>query len=150
MNSRIKNKKAFYDYEILDTLEAGIVLTGAEVKSIRNGRISLQEGYVYIDDDLNLWLYNAIISKYEFAPAEEYEPGRPRRLLVSKKEALWLKNKARSYKGTVIPLQVYPKGKRIKVEIGLARGKKKYDKKLREKERDLARETHEVRRQYNA
>ena len=144
----IRNKKAYYDYEILEKLEAGILLAGAEVKAIRNGRISLEEGYVALDENNDAWLYNVIISRYQFASKFDLDPARPRKLLINKNEAISLNSKMKSRKGSIIPIRVYSKGRNIKVEIALARGKRKYEKKLREKERTIAHETHVVSREF--
>jgi SsrA-binding protein len=139
--SVIFNKKAGFDYEILDKTETGIVLDGAEVKSIVNGAASLNDSFVKILDN-ELWLINANIHKYPYSNNKEYDPLRTRKLLAKKGEIIKLASKMKQGNLTLVPLKFYFAHKRIKVEIGLAKGKKHYEKKLREKERDLARETH--------
>lgn len=123
------NKKARFDYEILETFEAGIVLSGQEVKSARNGQISLSGAYVVIDRQLHMQLLNASISAYKMAgPLPDYDPNHSRKLLLHKKEIEYLAGKIQQAGLTLIPLSLYTKHSKIKVEIGLARGKKKYDK----------------------
>ena len=122
------NKRATFDYEILEKYEAGLMLTGAEVKSIKTGRISLKESFVTIKGS-ELYLTNANIPKYSFAgELQSYEPTRPRKLLVRKSEIKSLIGKARTQGLTLIPLRVYTKKRLIKLEFALARGKKAYDK----------------------
>lgn len=134
------NKKAFFNYEILEEYEAGIVLSGAEVKSIREGKISLKEAFATIRGG-EVWLTNAHISPYKPAHQEGYEPTQSRKLLLSKAEIAKIIGQVESTNLTLIPLSVYGKNRRIKVKIGLAKGKKKYDKKEVLKKRDIERET---------
>jgi SsrA-binding protein len=134
-----KNKKAFYDYEILEQFEAGIVLTGSEVKSIRNGQINLKGSFVSTDGK-ELWLEKTHISKYKKSGDANYQPERTRKLLLNKTQIAKMAGHLNEKGVTVIPLQVYLKGGLIKVMIGLCRGKKKYDKREKIKERSMRRE----------
>ncbi len=143
----IKNRKAFFDYEVLDTLEVGIVLQGHEVKSVKEGQVSLKDSYVVVQDG-ELFLINATISKYRYAGDISYDPQRSRKLLASKKEIISLSSKVQQKKLTMVPLKIYTKGKNIKVEIGLVKGKKKYEKKESIKQRDLDRELHREKRKF--
>jgi SsrA-binding protein len=144
---KIVNKKALFNYEILERFEAGIVLAGAEVKSIRDNRCNLGDSYVKVLGG-ELWLINADIPKYKYDGSDDYDSARSRKLLVKRKELEYLLSKMKQGNLTLVPLSVYSKGDRIKVEVGLARGKKKYEKKLKEKERDLNRELLTEKRKY--
>jgi len=136
----VKNKKANYNYEILDTLEAGIVLKGFEVKSIRDGKISIQESHAKIISG-ELWLVNANINRYKQDTSKSYDPIRTRKLLVSKKDLSKLIGKVQEKGLTLVPLGVYLKNKKlIKVDIGIGRGKKVHDKRETIKRRDQDRE----------
>jgi len=122
------NKKASFDYQLLEKYEAGLMLTGAEVKSIKNSHISLKESFVTIKGN-ELYLTNANVSPYPFAgKSQTYNPTRPRKLLIKKKEIQSLTGKARMQGLTLIPLRVYTKKRLIKLEFALARGKKSFDK----------------------
>lgn len=144
---RIINKKALYNYEILEQFEAGIVLTGSEVKAIRDSRCNLGDAFVKIISN-ELWLVNVDIPKYKYDGSSDYDSARSRKLLVKKGELTYLESKMKQGNLTLIPLSVYSKGRNIKVEVGLARGKKRYEKKLQEKERDLNRELLLEKRKY--
>lgn len=144
---RIINKKALYNYEILERFEAGIVLTGSEVKAIRDSRCNLGDAFVKIISN-ELWLVNVDIPKYKYDGSSDYDSARSRKLLVKKGELTYLESKMKQGNLTLIPLSVYSKGRNIKVEVGLARGKKRYEKKLQEKERDLNRELLLEKRKY--
>lgn len=133
------NKKATFEYEILEKLEAGLMLTGAEVKSVRNGNIKLLGAYVTFHGT-SANLLNAHISPYKYAQNEEYEPTRSRRLLLKQKEINYLRGKLSEKGLTIIPLSVYTKGNLIKIEIGVGRGKKTFDKRESVKKRDQKRE----------
>jgi len=135
-----ENKKAFFNYEILEKLEAGISLLGSEVKSIREGRISLKESFVDIKDG-EVYLLNCHISPYEAANRFNHDPLRPRKLLLHRQEIKRLTGKIKEKGLTLIPTRIYlnDKGK-VKVEIALARGKRAYEKKEAIKARDLERE----------
>ncbi len=139
----IFNKYAGFSYEILDKLEVGLVLTGSEVKSIRNGQISLKSAYVSItyNPRPELFLFKASISAYKKASSKlNYDPERPRKLLVNKSELKSLVGKLEQKGLTIIPLKVYTKRNLVKMEIALARGKKTYEKKEQIKTRDVERE----------
>ncbi len=138
------NRKALHDYFIEETYEAGIVLRGSEIKSVRAGRVSLKEAFVRVDDNLEAWLIGAHIAPYETASHFNHEPKRARKLLLHKQEILRLWNKVRQKGVTIVPLRMYLKNGKAKVEIAVARGKKKYDKRAeiarREMEREIQRE----------
>lgn len=136
---RILNRRAKYDYHLLEKFEAGIALTGAEVKSVKAGKMSLSGSFVRIRDG-EAWLFNAYINPYPFARQEGYDPRRTRKLLLHKKEILALEQKLKLKKLTLVPVSCYTKGRQIKLEIALARGKKKYEKKEAKKRRDRERE----------
>lgn len=144
---RIINKKALYNYEILERFEAGIVLTGSEVKAIKDSRCNLGDAFVKVLSN-ELWLVNGDIPKYKYDGSSDYDSARSRKLLVKKKELTYFESKMKQGNLTLIPLSVYSKGRKIKVEVGLARGKKRYEKKLQEKQRDLDRELLLEKRKY--
>jgi len=137
------NKKARFEYFILETFEAGLVLKGTEIKSIRNGQISLQEAYVRTDGK-EIWLVGAHVAPYEHASAFQHDPKRDRKLLMHKKEIRKLFDEIRIKGMTIVPMRVYLKGGKAKLEIGLAKGKKQYDKRESIKERDIERETSRI------
>ena len=134
------NRKALRDYFLDETLEAGIVLQGSEIKSVRAGKVSLREAFVRIDDNLEAWLINAHIAPYDAASHFNHDPKRPRKLLLHKREILRLWNKVREKGVTIVPTRMYLKNGRAKVEIAIARGKKKYDKRAEIARRDMERE----------
>lgn len=140
------NRKAQHDYHLEEAFEAGIALTGAEIKSVRAGRVNLRDGYVQIKGG-EAWLVNCHISPYDPASRENAEPLRPRRLLLHKRELARLQNRVAERGWTIVPLRMYLKNGRAKVEIALARGKRQYDKReaiaRREAEREMAREIKE-------
>jgi SsrA-binding protein len=123
----VVNRKATHDYHILQTFEAGISLLGTEIKSIRQGHVSIREAYVRPQGD-DLWLVGAHISKYAPASRANHDPTRSRRLLLHRKEIRELVRELQSSGGTIVPLRLYLKNGRAKLEIALARGKKAYDK----------------------
>ncbi len=133
------NRRAYHDYFIDEKLEAGIMLTGPEVKSVRNGRTNLRDGFVRIDGNA-AWLENVHISPYAQANLMNDEPLRPRKLLLHRKEISSLIGKVRQKGYTLIPLRVYFSRNHAKVEVGLARGKRQYDKREAIAERDAKRE----------
>lgn len=135
----IINKKARYEYTVLESWEAGIALTGAEVKSLRQGAASLSDSYVTITGQ-GPTLLNAMISPYKFARNEDYDPKRTRKLLLTREEIEKIRGKAEQKGNALIPLRIYLKHNRFKVEVGLARGKKMYEKREQIKKRDLRRE----------
>ncbi|HQN68871.1 MAG TPA: SsrA-binding protein SmpB [Anaerolineaceae bacterium] len=134
------NRKARFEYFVSDTYEAGLVLKGTEIKSIRQGKMSLQEAYVRTDGE-EAWLVGAHIAPYEQASTAQHNPTRDRKLLLHKKEIHQLWNAVRIKGMTIVPLRVYLKAGRAKLEIGVARGKKQYDKRESIKERDIQRES---------
>ncbi|MBE2271726.1 MAG: SsrA-binding protein SmpB [Anaerolinea sp.] len=136
-----RNRKASFNYDLEDRFEAGLVLTGSEIKSIRANRISLQEGYVE-ERGGEMWLIDVHITPYEQAGIYgKVDAVRPRKLLLHKKEIAELTTRMRERGYTVVPVSVYLKGGRAKVEIALAKGKKQYDKRAdiakRESDRDI-------------
>jgi SsrA-binding protein len=134
------NRKAFHDYEILDKVEAGMSLTGSEVKSLREGRVSLKDAYVDIRRR-EAFLINAHISIYPNASYNNHEPERERKLLLNKMELRKWEQKIKTRGMSIVPLQIYatPKGL-MKIEIALAKGKREYEKKRKIKEKDIRRE----------
>ncbi len=136
------NRKAYHNYHVEDSVEAGIVLTGTEIKSIRMGRVSLGEAYVRPENG-ELWLLNAHIARYEAGSYMSHEPGRPRKLLLHRKQIDSLISKVSEKGLTLLPLKLYIKDSIAKVEVALARGKKLYDKResiaRRETEREIGR-----------
>lgn len=123
----VLNRKARHDYAIGDRFEAGIALVGTEVKSIRNGRANLQEAYVRLDQR-GAWLVGCHISPYEQGNQFNHDPVRERQLLLNRHELLKLARQTRETGTTIVPLRIYLKGRRIKVEIAVGTGKKQYDK----------------------
>lgn len=140
---KIRNKKVFRDYEVVEKIEAGVMLSGAEVKSVKMGQASLTGGRVVVEGN-EVWMTGVNIARYRHdGSEEEYDTTRKRKLLIKKKERVFLEGKSRSGGLTLMPLSMYNKGKLIKVEIGLVRGKKKFEKreelKKRTEKRELAR-----------
>lgn len=136
---KITNRKAFYDYEILDRFEAGVHLMGHEVKSLRGGHAKLEGSYVRIIGS-EAYLVGAEIYPYQFARLEGYDPKRTRKLLFHKKEIISLKTKLESTNLTLVPLSWYTRGPLIKLEVGLGRGKKEYQKREAKRREDIRRE----------
>ena len=139
----VRNRKARHDYAIEEVLEAGIALIGTEVKSLRIGRASLQDSYAQVTGK-EVFLRNAHIDQYEPASRFNHDPLRPRRLLLHKSEIRKLSSKVIQKGYTLVPLSIYFKDGRAKVELALARGKKQYDKREAIKERDIEREARRV------
>ena len=133
------NRKASHDYFIEDRFEAGIVLLGTEIKSVRAGRVSLREAYVTTDGN-EAWLINAHIAPYDPASRMNHDPKRSRKLLLHKKEIIELFEGIRQKGYTIVPISMYLKSGKAKVEIALARGKKQYDKRRDLAKRDAERE----------
>lgn len=140
---KILNKKARFNYELLDRLETGIVLTGPEVKSIKLGHLSLSEAYARLISG-QLYLLNAQINPYPFADNRDYDPRRTRKLLASKKQLFHLQQKIDTKNLSLVPTAIYAKGNLIKVEVALARGKKEYEKREVTKKRDTERSIQKV------
>ena len=136
---KISNKKATFNYEIIESFEAGIILTGAEVKSIKEGRVNLTDSFVKIVSG-DLYLINAEVPQYRYSTDEFYDSRKSRKLLVKRHELIQIASKLKAKKLLLIPLSIYTKGKLVKVEVAYARGRKRHEKKQREKERDLDRE----------
>ena len=136
------NRQAYHEYFVDETIEAGIALTGTEVKSARAGHVTLRGAYARIKGD-EVWLEGAHIAEYEHGTWANHDPLRPRRLLLHRKEIERLATRVQAKGQTLIPLKMYFKGNRLKVEIGLCRGKKLYDKReaiaKRDADRELAR-----------
>ena len=122
-----QNKKAFFDYEIIEPFEGGLELTGAEVKSIRGGGANFAGARVLLKED-GAYLIGLNIQKYKFSSIPEYDPARTRKLLLHKKEIVAIQTKMRSAGLTLVPLKLYNKGSLVKVQIALVRGKKKFEK----------------------
>ncbi len=139
----IINRKARFDYEIEDEYEAGIVLKGTEIKSIRNGKANIKDSYAIIRNS-ELYLLNSNVSIYEEGNRFNHEETRTRKLLMHKKEILKLRDKIEKEGYTLIPLKMYFKGSKLKVLIGLAKGKKNYDKREAIKKRDTEREMQKI------
>jgi SsrA-binding protein len=140
-----KNKRAFYDYEILEKLEAGLVLTGQEVKSVKGGGVNLTGAYVIIRGG-EAYLVGALIAKYKFAGRlPDYDPQRTRKLLLKRKELSYLTGKSQEKGLTILPLSVYTTRGKIKVEIGVSREKKQFEKRETIKKQETRRK---IRQEY--
>ncbi len=138
------NRKAFHDYFIEEEYEAGIVLTGSEIKSIRAGRVNLRGAFVRVDNE-EAWLLDAHISPYEQSGTHfNHEPTRPRKLLLHRREINRLMGRLDAKGLTLVPLDIHFKGRRAKVKLGLARGKKLFDKRDAVAERDATRQIERV------
>lgn len=135
-----QNKKARHDYAIIDTYECGLVLTGTEVKSLRQGRASLVDGFVSVEGG-EAWLYNVHVPEYSQGTWTNHSARRKRKLLMHREEIDKLERKADESGHTIVPLSLYFKDGRAKVEIALARGKKEYDKRQTLREKQDTRET---------
>ena len=133
------NRRAFFNFEILDRYEAGLVLTGTEIKSLRAGRVDLRDGYARPLAG-ELWLVNTYIAPYDPASASNHDPRRPRKLLLHREEIARLRSEVAEKRLTIVPLRIYIKKHVAKVELALARGKRQYDKRraIIDKELDLA------------
>jgi SsrA-binding protein len=138
-----RNRQASHEYAILETFEAGVELIGPEVKSLRAGRTQLREGYVRVENG-EAWLIQVHISPYAEGNRANQDPIRPRRLLLHRREIEYLDGKVRQQGLTLVPLRMYTKGNRIKLLVGLARGKKLWDKRHDIAERDSKREADRV------
>ena len=138
---RIVNRRAHHDYLISDKLEVGVVLRGSEVKSVRNGQVSLAEGFAKVERSGELWLLNVDIAHYPQAGlADQHEPKRPRKLLAHRREILKLEGQTSSKGSTLIPLAMYFVRGKVKLEIGVASGKKHHDKRQDIRKREAERE----------
>jgi SsrA-binding protein len=135
----VLNKRARFDYEISETLEAGLVLQGTEVKSLRDGRVSLQDAYADVQNG-EVFLLNAHINPYDYGNRFNHEPERPRKLLLHKREIKRLIGKTQERGLTLIPTRMYFTHGKAKIELGLAKGKKQYDKRQELKRRSAQRD----------
>ena len=143
------NRKAYHDFQILEKIEAGIVLTGTEVKSVKQGHISIQEGYVHIDDHLEVWLVACTIQPYDHGNVFNHTQTRERKLLLHRKEIVRLHSKTREKGLTIVPLKVYLKQGKIKIKIGLAKGKNVIDKRDTLRKREADRDSQRAMRNHN-
>lgn len=135
----IQNRKANFDYEIIETFEVGIVLTGTEIKSIRLGKANLKDSYAIVKNN-ELYLLNMHISKYDQGNIFNHDETRTRKLLMHKKEILKLRDKLDIEGFTLVPIKLYFKNSKAKILLGLAKGKKNYDKREAIKKKDIARQ----------
>ena len=136
---KVINRRAYQDFRILNRFEAGIKLTGPEVKSVKGGRIKLERAFVKILGSEG-YLVNAHIPRYPFAQQEDYDPNRTRKTLLHKKEIIALKSKIEQKNLTIVPLSCYTKKGLVKLELGLVKGKRRWEKREAKKKRDLERE----------
>lgn len=136
---KIINRRVSYEYQLLDKFEAGIALSGGEVKSIKNGHMKLDEAFVQIRDK-EAWLVNAHIHPYSFADNRDYDSRRGRKLLLHKSQLLKISQQVKEKNLTIVPISCYNSGNKIKLEIALAKGKKKYEKRETIKRKDITRE----------
>jgi len=134
-----QNRKAFHDYHIVETIEAGIALTGSEIKSIRQGKVNLRDSYARPSNG-ELWLVGAHIARYDAASYQNHDPHRDRKLLLHHEQIAELSSKARIKGFSIVPLRLYLKRGRAKLELGLGRGKKVYDKRQAIAQREAERE----------
>ncbi len=135
----VTNRQAFHDYHIVESVEAGLALMGTEVKSIRAGNVNLRDAFARPQDG-EIWLWNAHIAPFEQGNRWNHEPRRPRRLLLHTREIGRLSSKAKEAGFTLVPLRLYDRGGKLKLELALARGKKQYDKRSAIAERETKRE----------
>ena len=136
----VRNRKAFHEYEITETFEAGLVLQGTEVKSIREGKVHLADGWVNLTPDGEAFLMQVTIAPYFQGNIYNHAEARARKLLLHRKELIQLEEHIATRGNTVIPLKIYLKSSYVKVELALARGQKKYDKRQATKKRETQRE----------
>lgn len=145
-----QNKKARFNYEILEVLEAGLVLLGGEVKALRKGLVSIQEGYIEFRAEGEAYLVNSHINEYAFSSYNSHDPLRARKLLLHKKEIIKLQQRVKLKGMTIVPLKIYINDKNlIKLEIGLGKGKTLYDKRSVLKERQARKDTDKMLKNYN-
>lgn len=142
-----QNKKAHFNYEVVESFEAGMVLKGSEVKSIRLGKVNIQDAFCLIRGG-EVFIHNMTVQPYPFATHENHEPSDIRKLLLHKREINRLIGKIQQKGYSLIPLKLYFKNGKIKLEIALARGKKEYDKKQKIKEREQKRELEKIEKHY--
>ena len=144
----IENRKAWHDFHIEDSVTCGMVLSGTEVKSIRSGKVQLKDSFARIEKG-EVWLYNCHISPYQFGNRFNHDPLRKRKLLLHGKEILKLSIKTKEKKLALIPLRIYFSHNWAKLDLGLAKGKKMYDKRETIKKKELQRTIKEVKSKYN-
>jgi SsrA-binding protein len=136
----VNNRKAYYEFHIHEEFEAGVVLVGSEVKSIRMGNVTIADSFIYLKDN-EVWLKNMNVARYKSShPLTKHEENRDKKLLLSRKEINRIERKLQDKGTTAIPLTIFIKRNRIKIKIGLATGKKLYDKRNSIKEKDLKRD----------
>ena len=145
--SAIENRKAYYDYHIEDKIVCGLALTGTEIKSIRLGRAQLKDSFARVEKG-EVWLYNCHISPYQFGNRFNHNPLRKRKLLLHKKEILKLYGKTKEKNLTLVPLKIFFSKNWAKIELGLGKGKKVYDKREAIKKKELQRAIKEVKSKY--
>ena len=136
---RTLNRKAPFEYQLGEKLEAGVALLGSEVKSVKEGRVDLTTSFVRFKNG-EAWLFNANIFPYPWGTPENYDPTRSRRLLLNKDEIISLETKAKQQKLTIVPTKIYTKGQRIKVEIALAKSKRKFEQREAKRKQDIKRD----------
>ncbi len=134
-----KNKRASFDYALEDKTEAGIVLVGTEVKSLRDGKVTIAESHITIDNNGEMWINNMKIAQYEFGNRFNHEEARKRKLLLNKAEIEEFAHVAKTQRMTIIPTMIYFKGSTVKVEIALGKGKKLHDKRQDQAKKDVER-----------
>ncbi len=143
------NRKALRDFHILEKIEAGLVLTGTEVKSVKQGHVSIQEGYVHIDDRMEAWLIGCTIQPYDHGNIFNHNQTRERKLLLHRKEIERLYGKIREKGLTIVPLKMYLVRGKVKIKVGLAKGKNVVDKRDTIKKRESDRDTQRTIRSHN-
>ncbi len=143
------NRKAHHDFQILEKIETGIVLTGTEVKSVKQGHVSIQEGYVHIDDHMETWLVGATIQPYDHGNIFNHNQTRERKLLLHRKEIERLFSKTREKGLTIVPLKIYLVRGKVKIKIGLAKGKNVVDKRHTLRKREADRDSQRAMRNHN-
>jgi SsrA-binding protein len=141
-----QNRRAFYDYFIDETIEAGIVLTGSEIKSIRDGKVTISEAYVRVDNG-ELWLIGSNIAPYSHGAYANHEPDRPRKLLAHRSQIAEMAEATERKGLTLVPLRIRIRRGRAKIDVGIARGKKLYDKRQSAAERDAKRDIQQAMRE---
>ena len=144
-----ENRKARYEYHVVDTYEAGMVLKGTEVKSLRQGRVNLKDSYASIKDG-EVWVHQLHIGAYPFAYYGNHDPLRPRKLLLHRREIDRLYGKLNEQGHTLIPIRMYFKGGKVKIALALAKGKRKHDKREAIRRRDEKRELDRARKEYTS
>jgi len=145
----IQNKKARFDYDILEKYEAGIQLTGTEIKAIRMGKASIADSFCEFNDKGELFVTNMYVKEYDYGTHYNHQPKRQRKLLLHKKQLRKLRQAVQTKGNTIVPLRLYINNRGLaKMEIALARGRKKYDKRQVLRERDIARELDRERKKY--